>query len=77
VIARNDHDLPRATESPADCSQHGLRDFKRLLRATLEQFDYVAQQHQSLHAVERIEEPLERLGPREDVVPQPAAEVEI
>jgi hypothetical protein len=77
VIARNDHDLRFATESLADRSQHGLRDFKRLLWATLEQFDYVAQQHQSLHAVERIQEPLERLGPREDVVPQPAAEVEI
>jgi hypothetical protein len=69
--------LPFAPKPRADCSQHGLRDFKRVLRAALEQFDNVAQQHQSLHAVESIEEPLERLGPREDVMSQPSAEVEI
>jgi hypothetical protein len=77
VIARNDHDLPFAPKSSADRSQHGLRDFKRVLRAALEQFDYVAQQHQSLHVIEPIEEPLERLGPPEDVMSQPPAEVEI
>ena len=77
VVARHDDDLGRAAEPRPERAQDRLGDLHGLARAPLEQLDDVAQQHEALDAVQRVEQGLERLGAAQDVAPQAGAEVQV
>ncbi len=66
-----------AAEAGADRAQDRVGDLQRGGGASLHQLDDVAEQHEAVDVVERVEQPFERLGATEDVVFEPAAEMEV
>ncbi len=77
MVARHHDDLGRLTKARAERSQHRLGDLHRLARAPLGQLDDVAEQHQSLDAVESGQQGIERLRATQDVALKASAEVQI
>ena len=77
MVPGDDDHLTAGTEPCANRPQHGLGDLHRLLLATLHQFHGVAEQDESLYAVDRVQQSPQGLGSREHAVAQPPAEVEI
>ena len=78
VVAGDEHDLAVGAEAHADRAQDRVRrSAARAGGATLHQLDDVAEQHEAVDVVERASSRSQRLGATEDVVFEPAAEVEI
>jgi hypothetical protein len=77
VVARHEDRFPSATEPRADRPQDGLGGRHRLHRSPFQKFDDVAEQHQPLDAVERVEQRLERLRVAQHIAPQAGAEMKI
>ena len=77
MVAGHDDDLVLAAQPLAERAQDRLGDLHRLSRATLRQFDDVAEEHETLDAVEGVEQRIERLIVAQDVAAQAGAEVQI
>jgi len=77
VIAGDDDRLPVGPEPRSHSPDHRLGDLHRLLGASLQQLDRVAEQYQPVDAVDREQQPLQRRGPRQHAVTQPRPEMEV
>ena len=76
VAGHDDHLRPRAEPRP-DRAQDRIGRGQRVVGACLEQLDDVAQQHEAVHAVQRVEQRLERGGPAQHGALQAISQVEI
>ncbi len=77
MVARHEDDLAAGSQPRPDRPQHRRRDGPHLAGADLEQLDDVAQEHEPVDAVQRVQERGQRLGAAQDVTAQPRAEVEV
>ena len=77
VVARHDDHLAIGPERAPERSQHRLGDGHRRARAALEELDRVAEEHEPVDAVERVEQRRQRAALAQDVAPETGAEVQV
>ena len=77
MVAGHEDHLPAGPERPPDQAQDRLGGTHRPLGAPFEQLHNVPEQYKPLDPLKRLEQPAQRLGLREDVVPQPGSQVKV
>ena len=77
MVAGHEDHLPADPERPADQAEDRLGDIHRALGPLFEQLHDVPEQHKPLDALKRLEQPVQRLRVREDVVPQTRSQMKV